>query len=41
MYNAIKPIIGSANSKIKMPIQNRFAYKDTTPRFEYIYVWKK
>jgi hypothetical protein len=41
MYIALKPMIGNADSKIKMPIQNRFNYKGDPPKFEYIYVWKK
>jgi len=41
MYIALKPIIGNADSKIKMPIQNRFNWKGEAPKFEYIYVWNK
>lgn len=40
MYKILLPILGKSK-KIKMPIQNRFVYKDKTPRFEYIYWWKK
>lgn len=41
MYVALKPVIGSADSKIKMPIQNRFNWRGDAPKFEYIYVWNK
>lgn len=41
MYIALKPVIGVADSKIKMPIQNRFNWRGDAPKFEYIYVWNK
>jgi 16S rRNA G966 N2-methylase RsmD len=41
MYTALKPVIGTADIKIKMPIQNRFNWRGGAPKFEYIYVWKK
>lgn len=40
MYRSIKPLLGTARI-IKMPIQNRFAYRDKTKRTENIYYWKK
>jgi 16S rRNA G966 N2-methylase RsmD len=42
MYKPLIKIIGKADSKIKMPIQNREAWKkDKVKKFEYIYVWNK
>lgn len=42
MYSPLINIIGRADSKIEMPIQNRDNWKDGgVKKFEYIYIWKK
>lgn len=41
MYKPLIPLIGKYDKRIRMPLQSRFAYKDSAKRFEYIYVWKK
>ena len=41
MYIALQPILGECDSKIEIPIHNRYAWKGLPNRVHYIYVWNK